>query len=231
MRSSLDKHRDMARSILPSKHRRQAAKAKGVVKRRARHEIRQQLRVLQVHDLSTIDDWDASFNCRAWPDAKISSLVARRRQADKLNHFERWAIAITATLPIEERLGHMAAILPKGLIGDHAISHLVRLPEFDPRRRFWGMQWRQRCAAIAQRRARQRVHLERAVALMLEYGYHRELNAAIKTSVGPYHTARIVRDSHDVASFVAEVTQCVRGQSPRLELAALNAVIEQQHRI
>ena len=133
MRSSLDKHRDMARSILPSKHRRQAAKAKGVVKRRARYEIRQQLRVLQVHDLSTIDDWDASFNCRAWPDAKISSLVARRRQADKLNHFERWAIAITATLPIEERLGHMAAILPKGLIGDHAISHLVRLPEFDPR--------------------------------------------------------------------------------------------------
>ena len=51
----------------------------------------------------------------------LRRVVWRRRGADKLNHFIRWAKRRTAHLPVESRLSKMRAVLPDGLIGEHAL--------------------------------------------------------------------------------------------------------------
>jgi len=76
-----------------------------------------------------------------------SYIVGDRRDADKLNHFIRWAEAITADMPRQDRMSHVRALLPKGLIGWHAVSHLefrdhfktqAEIDMWETRRRSWG---------------------------------------------------------------------------------------------
>jgi len=92
-----------------------------LVRRAARHSITSDLASLarrgRVNNWDAWDDWDEKTDLRAYPDGEIRQLVYCRRAADKLNHFERWAIEVTKHLPLEDRLGHMRAVLPRGLIG------------------------------------------------------------------------------------------------------------------
>jgi hypothetical protein len=131
MRSSATKSRHMARSILPSRAR--STTAHLVLTRRAnRHAITQSLSYIRRGDRADQEDWDERSDLRSYPDKEIAMIVRWRRGADKLNHFERWAVQVTKPLPVEDRLGHMRAMLPAGLVGDHAMSHLRRLPELNP---------------------------------------------------------------------------------------------------
>lgn len=120
MRASTSKHRDMARSTLPSRNRKPARVAKAKTKRAARHAIRQELRA--VSTLDDLDAWDEATDLHRQPSIEIRQLVLHRRDGDKLNHFERWAVARTRHLRPEDRLSHLQALLPDGLIGDHAPS-------------------------------------------------------------------------------------------------------------
>jgi hypothetical protein len=142
MRASIDKDRDMARSILPSKNREAARSAKAHLKRAARRRCHRACDGLAKLDSYRSDDWDARFDLRAYPAAEIHLVVRWRRAGDKLNHFERWTIARTKGLPIDDRLGSIIAVLPDGLTGDHALSHLRRLAEINPGApRFWWNPW------------------------------------------------------------------------------------------
>lgn len=130
MRSSATKNRDMARSILPSRARSIPARL-ALTRRASRRRVRQGLSsVARGH--ANWDDWDERADRRAYPDIEIAMLVRWRRAADKLNHFERWAVQVTKQMPLEDRIGHMRSVLPGGLVGDHAMSHLRRLPELNP---------------------------------------------------------------------------------------------------
>jgi hypothetical protein len=55
---------------------------------------------------------------------ELRHVVWHRRQRDKVNPFQRWARAVTAELPRDDRLERVRGLLPRGLIGEHALSHL-----------------------------------------------------------------------------------------------------------
>lgn len=120
-----EKKLQMARSILPSKARGAARWRKAEIKRNNRRAINQKLH-LAARDHEFVEEEDLT----EFPDAELISAMWDRRGRDKLNHFERWAVEITADLPKEDRLGYMRSILPKNLIGDHALLHLRFRDEF-----------------------------------------------------------------------------------------------------
>ncbi|MCO4745256.1 MAG: hypothetical protein KC912_10750 [Proteobacteria bacterium] len=70
------------------------------------------------------DDLPEKVDLRREDREAIRQVVWRRRAADKLNPFIRWAKARTANLPVESRISRMRSVLPDGLIGEHAVSHL-----------------------------------------------------------------------------------------------------------
>lgn len=131
-----DKAKEMARSILPSRSRKgQAYRAS--IHRSARRQVSVSLRQL-ARDPSA---WDDGVELGEEAERELPHFVARRRGQDKLNHFERWAIERTKELPREHRLGHLRALLPRGLIGQHAMLHLehrdeLKVERFRP---IWGM--------------------------------------------------------------------------------------------
>jgi hypothetical protein len=206
MRSSATKHRDMARSILPSRARSMPAQL-ALVRRAARHSITRDLASLAGRGpADDWDDWDEDTDRRAYPDTEIRQLVRRRRSADKLNHFERWAIEVTKHLPMEDRLGHMRAVLPRGLIGDHAMSHLRNRPELNPHH------WRRhlvgtvgyREARVARQRA-EHDRLRTVLAALLEVGGHQALNQALKAAAADGERPRTLANLHDIDVFLAYV--------------------------
>ena len=77
------------------------------------------------------------------------------RGRDKLNHFMRWAIAATADLPIEDRLPNLQAMLPDGLVGRHAMSHLQHAPDLRPAQEHLHLERRRRGWAARERARRQ----------------------------------------------------------------------------
>ena len=83
-------------------------------------------------DAPTYEEWDERHDVTRTADIGIRLLMWRRRGRDKLNHFMRWAIAATAELPIENRLPNLQAMLPDGLVGRHAMSHLQHVPDLRP---------------------------------------------------------------------------------------------------
>ncbi len=123
-----DKERDMARSLLPSRWR-GAARAKAQARRSTRREVSQVMAGLSV-DPDAWDDADGVFDDST---LGVREVVWRRRSSDKVNPFIRWATQTTKHLPKPSRLAHLRGVLPKGLIGDHALSHLQRHEPFDLR--------------------------------------------------------------------------------------------------
>lgn len=115
-----DKAYEMARSLLPSTGRKGAREARAHVSRSTRHAVRGQLARL-TRDVELADD---SPDLDADSTREMRLVVWRRRSADKVQPFQRWARAITRELPRDSRLKHVRGVLPEGLIGEHALSHL-----------------------------------------------------------------------------------------------------------
>lgn len=184
MRASLSKDRDMARSILPSRHRRTARAAKARIKRAHRRSVARDLEAAA--RLRDLHEWDDDADLRRRPSADIRRVVQGRRAGDKLHHFERWAIAVTADLPVEERLDAMRRRLPRGLVGDHAMAHLRWRPELQPDPTYhWRAAWLRRLAEAQRARDEERSALVRAVEDLVDHGGHRSLNAAMKATARP----------------------------------------------
>lgn len=206
MRHSINKRRDMARSILPSTDRRAMRRALAATRRSARRRYRRQLAYgVGFEDLEMgLDRLDP----RDYPDHLIRQLVRRRRGADKLNHFERWAVQVTGHLPIESRLGALRAMLPGGLVGEHAMSHLVRLDELNPHHSWRWYESRLAREARARQWADRLARVEADVRRALADGRHCDLNRAMKAApVGDPPAWRTLGGVHDVEEFVRDVSR------------------------
>jgi hypothetical protein len=115
----------MARSILPCANRAPARQLKRAITRSGRHAARQEL--LYALERGDFDEADLRY----YPSAEISAAVERRRWSDKVNPFIRWAKRVTEDLRPEDRLSRIRAVLPAGLIGEHALSHVRGHEHFD----------------------------------------------------------------------------------------------------
>ena len=125
------KRRQMARSLLPSTARREAARDLARVRRRGRRQLADDLRFLSGPAAVVAERWDdATFDGRAWPQREIKEAVWDRRAYDKVGPFERWAVAVTAHLEPPDRLDAMRGLVPPGLMGRHALSHIDFLDHF-----------------------------------------------------------------------------------------------------
>jgi hypothetical protein len=234
MRASLDKDRDMARSILPSTDRRSARGAKAHVARARRAAVRQELR--GVRHLADLDEWDRRFDLGRDTNREMRHVVQRRRSADKVNPFQRWAVVITRELRPLDRLPAMRGRLPRNLIGAHALSHLRWMPEFDPGDPPGNWRYRYRRAAQARHEAwmREGRRLERALDVVLESpDGHKTLNAAMKEVVGVEPERRVqppklVLDRRGVGALVAELYEPTKPNPLRhLEIAMVHWVADQ----
>ncbi len=116
-----DKAIEMARSLLPSTRGKGAKDSKNIIKRTARHNIREELHMVAI-DPDYYDDCSTDFN--AYPEHELREVVYDRRGGDKTHPFERWAEAITKGVEQDSRLTFVKSLVPEGVIGDHAISHL-----------------------------------------------------------------------------------------------------------
>ncbi|MBL8953930.1 MAG: hypothetical protein JNK82_24350 [Myxococcaceae bacterium] len=206
----------MARSILPSASR-HAATARPKIHRAERHRANAAVRAM-VHDPSA---WDDGGDEPDEMQREISMLVSRRRGSDKLNHFERWAVKRTREMPVELRLGHLAALLPPGLTGEHALQHLERRDELVPESHehvFRRHRWRRPTNGLLERG--EAAELLRRVVVAPDG--HRLFNHALKYSrveLPPYvrlvQRTRLLHGLHDVLGFLADVCR-ERDNRPRL---------------
>lgn len=122
-----EKSREMARSLLPSKNREAARKSRVSIQQGRRRRSRMQEARL-TRELEDSEDFSA-IDSEA--DARLRVMVRRRRDGDKLGPFFRWAKAVARPVPQEHRLAHIRALVPRGVIGDHALRHLSSEREFE----------------------------------------------------------------------------------------------------
>ncbi|QRN96924.1 hypothetical protein JRI60_49510 [Archangium violaceum] len=117
----------MARSLLPSKNREAARKGRARIHRAARRQSRVELGQLTRDP----EDFEDLAGLDAEPVAEIRQLMMHRRWGDKVAPFVRWASAIARQQPRENRLSHIRALVPRGVIGEHALQHLTHRAEFE----------------------------------------------------------------------------------------------------
>jgi hypothetical protein len=125
------KHLEMARSVLPSTWRGDAAREAARARRRNRRAVATHLRrYTGAADLAAGRYDHDGFDVRRYPSGEIKEVVCNRRDADKLGSFQRWAVEKTRHLPVAERLDAIRDLMPRDLIGRHAVSHLREMRDF-----------------------------------------------------------------------------------------------------
>ncbi|MDP3500028.1 MAG: hypothetical protein Q8S33_06840 [Myxococcales bacterium] len=152
------------------------------------------------------DAWDDADGVFDDSTIEVRAVVWRRRSSDKVNPFIRWATQTTKHLPKPSRLHHLRGVLPKGLIGDHALSHLERHAPFDLRPR---IPWKRR------RRLLDRGHVANVLREVLEVrGGHALVNDVLsrqaivdERSQQPLSRGSVRRllGIHDVLPFLEEL--------------------------
>lgn len=212
------KRLEMARSVLPSTWRRQAAQEQARVRRANRAAVARDLRRYTGAALEAVERFvDDALDVTRYPYDDLKEVVSDRRGADKLGPFQRWAVVHTRHLPVQDRLDAMRDVLPRNLIGQHAVSHLRWMDEF---------RWTEQDTWWRHRRYRPwpstREVLEGAVRELLATGRHQELNAVMKSSAdgfvgdarcrsAAWHTDgegrwyRVLFDGADVPGFVGDI--------------------------
>lgn len=210
------KHRTMARSVLPANAR--ARKAARRAKRRVHHAVRAAERGLLAvapRDDAFDERVPRALDAQHGAHDGVRAVVGRRRVADKVGPLIRWAVANAEELGSEpsERIAKLSALLPDGLIGAHALSHLAWEPAFDPDPYDSWRRYRQEVDAAASARARAAASLRDRMRhqLALRADGFGELNALLKAqwprdAAGPLSGRRLIAGLHDVDAFVAEVT-------------------------
>lgn len=231
------KRLEMARSVLPSTSRQHAREALAAVRRTSRRAIARDLRRYTGAAEDATDRYDHDgLDLARYPNDEIKEIVCDRRSADKLGSFQRWAVETTRHLPVEERLEAVRDVLPRDLIGRHALSHVRAMKEFrwmDHDYWWWG-----RDTAADDAAERERVVV--VVRRLLAQGRHREVNATMRANAGasPWYPDppgpgwqrdrhggwyRALSGAHDVETFVDEVLvnrYCCRNQAVALRRLA-----------
>ncbi len=206
-----DKVREMARSILPSTSR-HATRTRPMIHRAERQRSKAAVRAM----LRDPELWDGGLDEPDRRQREISVMVRDRRSRDKLNHFEKWAVERTREMPVKLRLGHLAGLLPPGVIGEHALSHLENrrelVSEEQYRLRYAASRYRPKRAFLDRGEAAQRLR----TLLELPDG-QKSLNRALKDFVEYERSQRrevplrVLLGAHDVLPFLRAVARCPHG--------------------
>jgi len=182
MHNHHEKQREIARSALPSTYPAGARADRRVAHGRERARLRRiRYEMLRCPD---IDAYDGVTGLGPRFRGDIADMVGRRRGHDKLGPLLRWADQTVERRPL---LGEAApaaretffrSVLPPGVIGNHAVSHL--------------------CHVIAQRPAERcdgdtPDPLPGRVAEILTAGYHADLNRYLRHQIAPYVSLRVRR--------------------------------------
>lgn len=230
-----EKVRDMSRSLLPSKNREAARRARVHVHRSTRRQSRVEMSQLArdpeaFEDLSGLDE-DGTL--------EIRQVMQRRRWGDKVAPFERWARAITRTLPQHHRLSHIRGLVPRGVIGEHALQHLEHDAHFEhpsktAHRQAWQRAWRMRRPYFLDPSQ----HAELLRAVLSAPDGHRTFNLWLRwshTRDNPHERrpsgARMLLGLHDVQPFLfahwgRRGTHPDRWTSPRGPYAAHTGAVD-----
>ncbi len=185
MRNHNDKPRDIARSALASTARETARSTRSRIHGSDRVNERKLL-----HDLMRCadpDECDVHLGASPRYRRDIADLVYDRRSTDKLGPLIRWAERSIATdpqlesAPYEDQVDHFRKILPSGVVGDHAVSHLRWVLSDPP---LW--------LRYPNARTPHRASIAQLVADIVGVGLHGELNSRIRAAV-PSVVERTVR--------------------------------------
>jgi hypothetical protein len=117
----------MQRSILPSTARKAARDDKRAVVHVNRRGNTHRMAKYKGPAGYVEDLWDDGERLTYWPGPHIADygeIIWGRRNHDKLAHFETWAYERTKHLRPEDRYSKISGLLPNGVIGNHALSHL-----------------------------------------------------------------------------------------------------------
>lgn len=188
-----DKLRDMVRSILPSRYRGLMRDMKAQRKRAHRRTVRIDVRHEEFEETAA----------DLLRDVRVNDIVQWRRDGDKLNHFLRWCERRTAGMARTEALDAVRAILPAGLIGDHAFQHWEQ---------YLKRKDRVSVSYYDELRRKERGQHDSAVfrlrrALSVDPSLHGRLNAEIKEVTTP-ERRRLLLGLYDVEAFVRDVWPC-----------------------
>lgn len=205
------KRREIARSVLPSTHRKSARDDLATLRRRNRRTVRQDLHVIARPGRASavVDDFDGdSADLRSYPDAEIRLAVRDRRDGDKLGPLLRWARATTRHLPLEDRLDAVRRVFNDNLIGRHALSHLEHDRHFrvdHEHERHW---WLYRDQARRSSNDELASDLRTIAASALEHGSHAALNRWMKAHPTDKGAIRLLGGMHDLDAFVTDCVRC-----------------------
>lgn len=187
MRNHDEKIKDMVESVLPST-RREAARAQ----RRAVHKQQRARQRDVLRNITVEPDPDFREGRRA---TAISNMVWDRRAADNIGALVRWAAAVIERDP-DLRAGGwpaqrawFAAVLPKDIIGQHALQHIEWA--VGPRPTY---SWTLRQPAPPLALIREELATE--VLHVLETGRHAELNVRLRQEYAVDRAPRWVREPH-----------------------------------
>lgn len=211
MRNHGEKHKDMIESVLPSRARKAARQDRRLLHHQARARQRTALAVVAAGQ----DDEGVDFR-EGRRKSALKSFVRDRRDADNVGALTRWAAATVRadpalrSAPVREQVAYFAAILPAGLIGRHAVSHIEAALEFGGRSSFWPGYRARLDAWHAEREA----GLRAALRQILAEGRHGELNRALRRAhaaslaAWPRREAatlplRLLLGAHDIDAFSA----------------------------
>lgn len=130
MKNHDEKLRDVARSVLPSSSRKGARDNLRNIKQQNRRAINRQL--ARVDSIDTYESDPRIEDLTFYPNAEIGYAVNDRRGADKLSVM-RWAAERTKKEGItdpHERYAFTKRVLPDGLSGRHALTHVRTVEGF-----------------------------------------------------------------------------------------------------
>jgi hypothetical protein len=208
----------MKRSVLPAKaHTRNAARlARAAAHRNAR---RTERALRTVIDPTESDHGSADLYVTGAHSAErrrsieISHVVWRRQSSDKVAPLIRWANARANDLgnDPDTRVAALRSLVGRGLIADHAISHVRDSGAFvDPNDRFYAsrIEWKARAELHPRQMTSLRARLEHGLRERADrFG---ELNRAIKDAATPDGAPvaprpRLLHGLHDISAFVDEI--------------------------
>jgi hypothetical protein len=189
-----DKVRTMMRSILPSKARLSSRKEKKDLHREHRHAVKRELHNYN-HNFEDPDDSDLMMELHQENieyAGRIRYIRSDRRNADKVNHFVRWAQERTDHCPdIESRYYTFVSLIGGSgdVIRDHAVGHFIN-PRYDfAHAAKYGEEFvlRRRPYYRENRRNIPRSELEPKLAKAISTGLEPEINKLLYKHYGALH--------------------------------------------
>jgi hypothetical protein len=219
VRNHDEKIKDMSRSVLPSTGRIGVRETRRAIHKRRRTRERAALAGRRLSAMPEIKDTHR---------AEIAQLVFDRRQMDKVAPLVRWARATIAADPVlrqatrEEQVAYFARLMPRTLIGRHAVNHIAAELEWRCGAGFLSRPADEPGAPVAE--------TERLVRQILAAGLHGTLNANLRTTFD--HQAdrdrqrrplprRLLLGGHDAEAFAREIASFPQARAVIATVAAM----------